>query len=41
MKGERVEIRLKPDEKIRVQKIADKRKTSLSKVIRRLVIEHT
>jgi hypothetical protein len=40
MKGERIEIRLKPDEKLRVLKIADKRKTSMSKVIRKIVIEN-
>jgi hypothetical protein len=40
MKGERIEIRLKPDEKQRVLKIADKRKTSMSKVIRKIVIEN-
>jgi uncharacterized protein (DUF1778 family) len=40
MKSERIEIRLKPDEKQRVLKIADKRKTSMSKVIRKIVIEN-
>lgn len=40
MKGERVEIRLKPNEKARLSKLADQRKTSMSKVIRRILIEN-
>jgi hypothetical protein len=40
MKGLRVETRLKPNEMAKLVKIADKRKTSLSKVLRKLVIDH-
>jgi hypothetical protein len=41
MKGKRIETRLKPDEVQKLIKLATKRKTSLSKVLRKLVIDHT